>query len=138
MPKYQQRAITRQVLTGTVVGNRIRWLVLSVTRVTDISSTPLARSHDHVHHLNNNTTATHQQQHRQDYHHQRLPHNSTINNISRTINVGALISRIGFWGLLIIIIIVQYTPNPILIIKAPILPFSRHLPGVLIYCLSSS
>ena len=35
-------------------------------------------------------------------------------------NVGALIIRIGFWGFLIIII-VEYTPNPIPIIKAPIL-----------------
>ena len=34
-------------------------------------------------------------------------------------NVGALILRLGFWGFLIIVI-VQYTPNPVLIIKAPI------------------
>ena len=33
--------------------------------------------------------------------------------------VGALVIRIGFWGFLIIII-VEYTPNPILIVKAPI------------------
>ena len=33
-------------------------------------------------------------------------------------NVGALIIRIGFWGFLVIII-VKYTPNPILIIQAP-------------------
>ena len=35
-------------------------------------------------------------------------------------NVGALIIRVGFWGFLIIIM-VYYTPNPILIIQAPIL-----------------
>ena len=35
-------------------------------------------------------------------------------------NVGALIIRIGFWEFFNTII-VQYTPNPILMIKAPIL-----------------
>ena len=36
------------------------------------------------------------------------------------INVGALIIRIGFWGLLMRII-VEYTPNPILLVQAPII-----------------
>ena len=46
---------------------------------------------------------------------------SSQRSVSRDIsNVGALIIRIGFWGFLIIII-VEYTPNPLLIIKAPIL-----------------
>ena len=39
------------------------------------------------------------------------------------IRVGAVIIRIGFWGFLIIIIIVKYTPNPSPIIRAPILGF---------------
>ena len=39
------------------------------------------------------------------------------------LNVGALTIRLGFWGFLIIIF-VYYTPNPILIIKAPVLPIS--------------
>ena len=43
-------------------------------------------------------------------------------------NVGALIIRIGFWGLLIIII-VQYTPNPILIVEAPRLSLEGHVSG---------
>ena len=41
--------------------------------------------------------------------------------LSSLSNVGALIIiRVGIWGFLIIIV-VQYTPNPILIIQAPIL-----------------
>ena len=35
-------------------------------------------------------------------------------------NIGTLVIRIGFWWFLIILI-VEYTPNPILIIKAPFL-----------------
>ena len=46
----------------------------------------------------------------------RLPH-----FVAKQNNVGALIIRIGFGGFLITII-VEYTPNPILTIKAPILP----------------
>ena len=41
-------------------------------------------------------------------------------------NVGALIIRIGFWGFLLVIIMsVLCTPNPILIIQAPILAAER-------------
>ena len=40
-------------------------------------------------------------------------------------NVGALIIRIGFWGFLIIII-VYYTPIPLLLIKVPILGGTSH------------
>ena len=43
---------------------------------------------------------------------------AVLNSYLRWLTVGALIIRIGFWGLLIITV-TEYTPKPILITKAP-------------------
>ena len=53
------------------------------------------------------------------------------------LDVRAFVISIGFWGLLIIIIL-QYTPNPILIIEAPVLGLrlpnlAVPLPSVLLF-----
>ena len=54
--------------------------------------------------------------------HGRTARSSNLQAHTKTLNVGALTIRIGFWGFLIMInYSIIYPQNPVLIIKAPIL-----------------